>query len=56
MGIKALKDKLIVVVNDDMPMNRHKPSVDYLFQSTAEAKIKKTIAVILTEWVRTELK
>ena len=48
MGIKALKDKLIVTVNDDPPMNRHKPSVDYLFQSTAELGLKKVTAVILT--------
>lgn len=48
MGVKALKDKLIVTVNDDMPVNRHKPSVDYLFQSTADLKLSKTIAVILT--------
>jgi two-component system chemotaxis response regulator CheB len=27
---------LFVEVNDDPPMTRHKPSVDYLFQSVAD--------------------
>lgn len=48
MGIKALKDKLIISVNDDPPMNRHKPSVDYLFSSASNLGSKKIVAVILT--------
>lgn len=48
MGIKALKDKLIVTVTDDIPVNRHKPSVDYLFQSAADLQMSKMIAVLLT--------
>ncbi|OYZ20081.1 MAG: hypothetical protein B7Y39_11185 [Bdellovibrio sp. 28-41-41] len=39
---------LFVEINDDPPMTRHKPSVDYLFQSVAETLGKKTIGVILT--------
>lgn len=39
---------LFVEVNDEPPMNRHKPSVDYLFNSVAELKGKKAIGVILT--------
>tara|TARA_B110001454_G_C12723192_1_gene435845 strand:- start:10310 stop:11896 length:1587 start_codon:yes stop_codon:yes gene_type:complete len=39
---------LFVEVNDDPPMTRHKPSVDYLFQSVAEAIGKNAIGVILT--------
>lgn len=48
MGVKAMKDKLVVVVSDDPPMNRHKPSVDYLFQATSDLGLKKVVAVILT--------
>lgn len=39
---------LVVEINDDLPMNRHKPSVDYLFHSVAEFVGKKAIGVILT--------
>ncbi len=48
MAVKALKDKFVVVINDDPPMNRHKPSVDYMFQSVAETGMKKVVGVILT--------
>lgn len=48
MGVKALKDKLIVVINDDAPVNRHKPSVDYMYQSVAQMGSKKVVGVILT--------
>ncbi|MGZ3769470.1 MAG: chemotaxis-specific protein-glutamate methyltransferase CheB [Bdellovibrio sp.] len=37
-----------VKITDDSPVNRHKPSVDYLFESVAQAKIKNVVAVILT--------
>ena len=48
MGIRLLKDKIIVTVTDDPAMNRHKPSVDYLFKSAADCHIKKGVAVLLT--------
>lgn len=48
MGVKALKDKLIVVINDDAPVNRHKPSVDYMYQSVSQMGSKKVVGVILT--------
>lgn len=48
MGVKALKDKLVIVINDDAPVNRHKPSVDYMYQSVAQLGSKKVVAAILT--------
>ncbi len=39
---------LFVEVTDDEPVNRHKPSVDYLFNSVASVVGKKAIGVILT--------
>ncbi len=37
-----------VVINDDPPVNRFRPSVDYLFNSLAEMKDSNMVAVILT--------
>jgi chemotaxis response regulator CheB/chemotaxis methyl-accepting protein methylase len=48
MGVKAVKDKLIISITDDQPVNRHKPSVDYLFQSVADLGSKKVVSIILT--------
>jgi two-component system chemotaxis response regulator CheB len=39
---------LCVRVTDDAPVNRHKPSVDYLFHSVASVIGSKAIGVILT--------
>lgn len=40
--------KVCVEINDDDPVNRFKPSVDYLFFSAAKVLYTHTIAVILT--------
>jgi chemotaxis protein methyltransferase CheR len=48
MGVKMVGDKMKVVVNDDPQVNRHKPSVDYLFQSVNRIKSTGLISVILT--------
>lgn len=48
MKLKVLKDKMFVEINDDPLLNRHKPSVDYLFNSVAECGLKQVVAVILT--------
>ena len=48
MGIKTLRDKVVVTVNDDPAVNRHKPSVDYLFKSVAETQARSTVAAVLT--------
>ena len=37
-----------VRITDDAPVNRHKPSVDYLFNSVARVVTHKSVAVILT--------
>jgi len=39
---------LCVRVTDDPPVNRHKPSVDYLFESVASVIGKNSVGVILT--------
>jgi two-component system chemotaxis response regulator CheB len=39
---------LYIQHTDDEPVNRFKPSVDYMFNSAAECLIKETTAVILT--------
>jgi len=40
--------KTFVEINDDEPVNRFKPSVDYLFLSVAKTVYTNTVAVILT--------
>lgn len=48
MAIKKSGSNLIVQINNDPPVNRHKPSVDYMFKSVSELNIENIIAVILT--------
>ena len=48
MAVKRVGDKLIVQINNDAPVNRHKPSVDYMFRTVNELNIENIIAVILT--------
>ena len=48
MKIVKKTSGLFVQVNDDAPMNRHKPSVDYLFNSVAELIGGSAIGAILT--------
>jgi len=40
--------KAYVEITDDEPVNRFKPSVDYMFKSVAESLFTHTVAVILT--------
>ncbi len=40
--------KSFVEINDDEPVNRFKPSVDYMFMSVAKNLFSHTVAVILT--------
>lgn len=39
---------LVVKINDDAPVNRHKPSVDYMFDSLTKLENQEVFAVILT--------
>lgn len=48
MGIQHFQNKLLVRIQDVPPVNRHKPSVDYLFSSFAKLKSRKAVAVLLT--------
>lgn len=48
MKLRRSQGGLFVEINDDPPMNRHKPSVDYLFHSVAPIAGKNTVGVILT--------
>jgi two-component system chemotaxis response regulator CheB len=50
MGVELKNNKLMIKVTDDEPVNRHKPSVDYLFNSLAEIQhqIPQLVGVILT--------
>ena len=48
MAVKKVGSVCKIIVNDDQPMNRHKPSVDYLFKSVVKEGFGKIIGVILT--------
>lgn len=47
-SIQKVGEKYFLQVNDDPPMNRHKPSVDYTFFSLAKNCHKKVISIMLT--------
>jgi len=48
MKVKEIEGVLRVKITDDAPVNRFKPSVDYLFESCASVLGKRAIGVILT--------
>ncbi|MDA3900775.1 MAG: chemotaxis response regulator protein-glutamate methylesterase [Spirochaetes bacterium] len=48
MLIRRVRDHFRIVVNDDPPLNRHKPSVDVLFDSVADTGASGTLGIILT--------
>lgn len=49
MKIKKLPSEYRIVISDDAPVNRFKPSVDYLFQYVSEEiQDKKVLGIILT--------
>jgi two-component system chemotaxis response regulator CheB len=48
MTLKRSGAQYYVAINDDPPVNRHRPSVDVLFDSCAEQAGRNTVAAILT--------
>jgi two-component system chemotaxis response regulator CheB len=48
MRVVKKSSGLFVEINDDPPVSRHKPSVDYLFNSVADIIGNKAVGVILT--------
>ena len=48
MKLKKRGAELYINIDDSAPVNRHKPSVDYLFDSIVELKLSKITAGILT--------
>ena len=50
MGVKEYKEQnnIHIRITDDPPVNRFKPSVDYLFYSAVPIRTKKMLAIILT--------
>ena len=48
MELTSSGGRLIVSLNDSEPVNRHKPSVDYLFDSVARISKGKALGIILT--------
>jgi two-component system chemotaxis response regulator CheB len=48
MKVRERQHELRVLIDDSPPVNRHKPSVDCLFDSVAALRRKKVVACILT--------
>lgn len=48
MRIENVAGKIIIKITDDPPVNRFKPSVDYLFESVSKIKHRKIMGIILT--------
>jgi two-component system, chemotaxis family, protein-glutamate methylesterase/glutaminase len=48
MRIREVDGERRIVVDDSEPVNRHKPSVDFLFDSVAQLNHSKVIGVLLT--------
>lgn len=46
MGVRAVGPKRIIQITDDGPVNRHKPSVDYLFRIAREQNLMGVAAVL----------
>lgn len=48
MAVQYVGGKLIIKITDDAPVNRHKPSVDYMFASVHKLGLKNITAVMMT--------
>lgn len=48
MGVRKVGSEMRIVITDDAPVNRHKPSVDYMFDSISKIRHPDLVGVILT--------
>lgn len=48
MLVKRIAGRYLIELNQGLPVNRHRPSVDVLFRSAAQCAGKKAVGVILT--------
>ncbi len=48
MKLRKTGDKYTVEINDDPPLNRFKPSVDYLFNTIPSLNVSRLVGLILT--------
>jgi two-component system, chemotaxis family, protein-glutamate methylesterase/glutaminase len=48
MALRRSGTELKICINNDLPVNRHKPSVDYFFRSVYLTEAPNVIAIILT--------
>jgi len=48
MRVRRAANELCISIDDDPPVNRHKPSVDVLFNSVIEVKPRAALGVLLT--------
>lgn len=48
MGVKRKNGSYYIYLSDSLPVNNHKPSVDFMFKSCVENKIFNIIAIIMT--------
>ncbi|MGE0631586.1 MAG: chemotaxis-specific protein-glutamate methyltransferase CheB [Pseudobdellovibrionaceae bacterium] len=48
LSFRSSGEKLFIKITDDPPMNRHKPSVDFMYKSALDLGIPNVIGVILT--------
>lgn len=48
MGLVERQGKLFISITDDAPVNRFRPSVDYLFKRAAQLKGRRIVAALMT--------
>jgi two-component system chemotaxis response regulator CheB len=48
MQLKKISDKYVIITDDNPPVNRHRPSVDVLFNSVAECAGSNAAGILLT--------
>ncbi len=48
MGVSKRGGRFYIAISDDPPVNRHRPSVDFMFHSAVKAGIRPVVGCILT--------